>query len=86
MPILRNSKTREINDDFFGIYKKYWAEEVPEGRQQGATSLLGGATPWPRLGGLWAPCWPTGPPLLLYGGFRSRKKSRGGFREESPLP
>ena len=30
---------------FFGIYKKYWAEEVPQGRQQVATSLLGAATP-----------------------------------------
>ena len=40
---------------FLGIYKKYWAEEVPEGRQQVATSLLGASTPWPRLGGLWAP-------------------------------
>ena len=29
----------------FRIYKKYWAEEVPEGRQQVATSLLGAATP-----------------------------------------
>ena len=34
----------KINVDFFGIYKKYWAEEVPEGRQQGTTSLLGAAT------------------------------------------
>ena len=27
----------KINVDFFGIYNKYWAKEVPEGRQQGAT-------------------------------------------------
>ena len=29
----------------FGIYKKYWAEEVPEGREQVARSLVGAATP-----------------------------------------
>ena len=38
-------KAVKINVDFFGIYKKYWAEEVPEGRQQEATSLLGAAYP-----------------------------------------
>ena len=30
---------------FFPIYKKYWAEEVPEGGHQEATSLLHAAYP-----------------------------------------
>ena len=38
-------KAVKINVDFFGIYKKYWAEEVPEGRQGVATSLHGATTP-----------------------------------------
>ena len=58
---------------FLGLYKKYWAKEVPEGSYQGPTSLVA-ATPWWRLHGLWAPWRPTSPPLLLYEGFRSRKK------------
>ena len=37
-------KAVKINVDFFGIYKKYWAEGMPEGRQLVATSLLGAAT------------------------------------------
>ena len=38
-------KAVKINVDFLGIYKKYWAEEVREERNQGATSLVGAATP-----------------------------------------
>ena len=49
-------------------------------RHQGvATSLHGAATPRPRHGGLWAPCWPTCPPLLVYGGFRPEKNQTRAF-------
>ena len=44
-----------------------------------ATSLHGAATPMPRHEGLWAACWPTGPPLLLYEGFRPGKNQGGAF-------
>ena len=86
MPILRNSKTVKINVDFFGIYKKYWVEEVPEGRQQRATSLLGAATP------LAAPRGLVGSQLALWlPPFATRrvsiwKKTGGGFSEDPSPP
>ena len=70
---------------FLGLYKKYWAKELPEGGCQGATSP-DTATPWWRSGGLWAPWRATSPPLLLYEASWSRKKSRGRFVVVSPPP
>jgi hypothetical protein len=32
-------------ENYFGIYKKYWRKEIPEGTHQVATSNLGAATP-----------------------------------------
>ena len=61
------------------IYQKYWAEEVLEGGVQVATSLHDASTPRPRHEGLWAPCRPTCPPLLLYEGFRPGKNRGGAF-------
>ena len=46
IPILRNSKRRKNQRGiFFPIYQKYWAEEVPEGREGLATSMHGATTP-----------------------------------------
>ena len=59
---------------FFPIYQKYWAEEVPDGRQGVPTSLHGAATTPGRAMG--ACGQPTGPPLLLYGGFRPKRKAK----------
>ena len=64
--------------NFLGLYKKYWAKEVPEGGCQGATSPAT-ATPWWRSGGLWAPWRPTSPPLLLYEASRSIKNQKEAF-------
>ena len=47
--------------DFLGLYKKYWAKELPEGGCQGATSPAT-ATPWWRRASLWGP---QGPPPLI---------------------
>ena len=52
---------------------------MPEERNQGATSLVGAATPLAAPRGLWAPSWPYGPPLLLQEGFRSRKNQEEAF-------
>ena len=38
--------------DFLGIYKKYWAKEVPEGSSQGGTSLVAAAYPLAAATGL----------------------------------
>ena len=55
----------------------------PKKYQRGASRRPQACTarPPPRTchGGLWAPCWPTCPPLLLYGGFRPGKNQRGAF-------
>ena len=55
---------------FFGIYKKYWAEEVPKGRQQEATSLLGVASPLAAPRGLVGSHLALWLPLLLQERFR----------------
>ena len=46
--------------NYFGIYKKYWTEEVPEGSHQEATSLRGATYP------LVAARWLVGPMLPLW--------------------
>ena len=52
--------------NFLGIYKKYWAKEVPEGSCQGPTSLV--ATAYPPGRGNRACGHPGGPlaPLFCY--------------------
>jgi len=56
-------------ENYFGIYKKYWAKKIPEGTHQVATSLGARPTPLGRPCGLWAPWQASGAHLLLYGGF-----------------
>ena len=71
---------------YFGIYKKYWAEEVPKGRQQEATSLLGAASPLDAPRGLVGSQLALWPPSFATRRVSFYKKSRGGFSEDSPLP
>ena len=48
-------------ENYFGIYKKYWAKEIPEGTHQEATSL--GGAPYPP-GRAPVACGPPGSPSV----------------------
>ena len=51
-------------ENYFGIYKNYWAQEIAEGATQEPTRHLGAPAALARPGGLWGP-WPSSGPLLL---------------------
>ena len=38
-------KSWNFTENYFGIYKKYWAKQIPEGAHQEVTSLPAAATP-----------------------------------------
>ena len=54
--------------------KKYW-----RGATRRPQACQSRPTPWPRVGGLWSPCYPSGSHLLLYRGFHPRKNQNRAF-------
>ena len=72
--------------NFLGIYKKYWAKEVPHGSCQGPTSLVAAVCP-PGHGNR-ACGHPGGPlaPSFAIWRVSSKKKSRWSFSVDSPPP
>ena len=68
----------KISGDFFPIYQKYWAEEVPEGHQGVPTSLHGAATPQAAPWGLVGSPLAHWPPSFVLWRVSSRKKNQGG--------
>ena len=87
MPILPNSKSRENQRGLFWEYiKKYWAEEVPEERNQGTTSLVGAATPLTAPRGLVGSLLAHWLPSSATRRVSVWKKSGRGFSEDSSPP
>ena len=83
--ILRNSKCPENQRGIFWEYiKNTGRKKCQRGAARGPQAWWSRPAPWPRQQGLWAPWWPTGPPLLLYEGFRPEKKSGWSFFVDSP--
>ena len=81
IPILHNYKRRKNQRGFFRIYKNYWAEEVPEGRQGVATSLHGAATlPGRAMGACGHPAGPLAPLFCYMEGFVQEKIREELFR------
>ncbi|XBI71342.1 hypothetical protein VPH35_065593 [Triticum aestivum] len=62
--------------ELFRIYKKYWAQEVPEGGHTLAMRVGARPTPWARPPASWAPWCPSDAHLLLYEVFRPRKNHK----------
>ena len=61
---LQNS--RNFTENYFVIYKKYWAKKVPEGGHQPATRVEDAPYPPGRAPlTLWAP-WQASGPILCY--------------------
>ena len=56
-------------DIYFGINKKYWRKEIPEGATQVPHEALGRANPQARPGGLWGPWLASEADLPLHEGF-----------------
>ncbi len=48
-------KVLKLQENVFGIYKKYWAKKVPEGGHQPATRVEGVPYPLGAPPALWAP-------------------------------
>ena len=66
-------KSWNFTEDVFGIYKKYWAQEVHQGGHTLPMRVGARPTPWARTPTSWAPWWPSGGHLLLYEVFRWEK-------------
>jgi hypothetical protein len=69
-------KSWKSTENYFGIYKKYWAKKAPEGGHQPSTRVGARPTPWARLPTLWAPWQASSAHLLLYGVFWPEKIKR----------
>ena len=79
-------KSSNFTEAVFGINKKYWRKDQPEGAHTLATRVGARPTPWARTPVSWAPWLASGAHLLLYEVFYPRKKSEGSFRDETPPP
>ncbi|XP_044957592.1 uncharacterized protein LOC123408578, partial [Hordeum vulgare subsp. vulgare] len=81
IPMLHNSKSHENQR---GIILEYIKNTGRKKYSRGATTRSRACqarpTPWARLGGSWAPCYPSGSHLLLYRGwFLPRKNQERSF-------
>ena len=83
-PILHISKVLKLHRNYFRIYKKYWAKEVPEGGHPPSMRVEGAPYPLGAPPASWAPWQASGAHLWLYEVFCPEKKSEGSFRDEAP--
>ena len=66
-------------ENIFGIYKKYWAKEVPEGGHPPSTRVGGAPYPLGAPPASWAPWQASGTHLLLHEVFRPEKNQKEAF-------
>ena len=72
-------KVLKLHGSHFGINKKYWRKNQPEGGHPPSTRVGGAPYPLGASTASWAPWWPSDAHLLLYEDIRPRKNHKQAY-------